>query len=75
MTVYPRYISPERCCRIFDIYYFILYLFLIIKSGIFLKNNVKCNFILKYYQDFITTIYGNLNQSYYLSRANKNLEI
>ena len=48
MTVYPRNISPDRCCTRFDIYYFILYLFLLIKSGILLKNNVKCNFMLKY---------------------------
>ena len=47
-----------------------------IESGILLKNNVSCNFMLKYYitvslRQFTKTS----NQFFYLSRVNKNLEI
>ena len=43
---------------------------------VLLKNDVSCNFMLKYYitislRQFTKT----LNQFFYLSRANKNLEI
>ena len=46
------------------------------ESGILLKSHVTCNFMLKYYITIsLHQFTKNLNQIFYLSRTNENLEI